>query len=151
MPSQGLGGLDVLADLFVDRLKPAAGSQDDLSTDAARHRGAETLLEHVGDLALRHADVLVEIDDGSLDVGADLTTVHTEGAWHEIRVVTVATENAAGVPRARQSRAQFLPGDEISAVPCRSWIGIPWPNPCTRPPTSCMAKARIKPSTGAND
>jgi hypothetical protein len=53
-------------------------------------------------------------------VFANGTTVHTEGAWHEIRVVTVATENAAGVPRARQSRARFLPGDEISAVPCRS-------------------------------
>src|SRR5204863_1945102 len=39
-------------------------------------------------------------------VFADGTTVHSEGAWHEIRVITVATENAAGNPQERESRAE---------------------------------------------
>jgi len=41
-------------------------------------------------------------------VFADGTTVHSEGDWHEIRVATVATEDAAGNPLERQSRARFL-------------------------------------------
>jgi hypothetical protein len=39
---------------------------------------------------------------------ADGTTVHSEGDWHEIRVATVATENAAGKPIERHSRARFM-------------------------------------------
>jgi hypothetical protein len=49
-------------------------------------------------------------------VFADGTTVHTEGEWHEIRVATVTTENAAGNMMARQSRARFLPVDEVAWV-----------------------------------
>jgi hypothetical protein len=49
-------------------------------------------------------------------VFADGTTVHTEGEWHEIRVATVTTENAAGNMIARQSRARFLPVDEVAWV-----------------------------------
>src|SRR5262245_7183054 len=49
-------------------------------------------------------------------VFADGTTVHTEGDWHEVRVTTVATEDAAGKPLARQSRARFLPVDEVAWV-----------------------------------
>jgi hypothetical protein len=49
-------------------------------------------------------------------VFADGTTVHTEGDWHEVRVTTVATEDAAGNPLARQSRARFLPPDEVAWV-----------------------------------
>jgi hypothetical protein len=49
-------------------------------------------------------------------VFADGTTVHTEGDWHEIRVTTVTTEDAAGRPLARQSRARFLPVDEVAWV-----------------------------------
>jgi hypothetical protein len=49
-------------------------------------------------------------------VFADGTTVHTEGDWHEIRVATVTTEDAAGKQMARQSRARFLPVDEVAWV-----------------------------------
>ena len=49
-------------------------------------------------------------------VFADGTTVHTEGDWHEIRVTTVTTEDAAGKPLARQSRARFLPVDDVAWV-----------------------------------
>jgi hypothetical protein len=49
-------------------------------------------------------------------VFADGTTVHSEGDWHEVRVTTVTTEDAAGRPLARQSRARFLPVDEVAWV-----------------------------------
>jgi hypothetical protein len=49
-------------------------------------------------------------------VFADGTTVHTEGDWHEIRVTTVTTHDAAGRLLARQSRARFLPVDEVAWV-----------------------------------
>jgi hypothetical protein len=49
-------------------------------------------------------------------VFADGTMVHTEGDWHEVRVTTVATEDAAGKPLARRSRARFLPPDEVAWV-----------------------------------
>lgn len=49
-------------------------------------------------------------------VFADGTTVHTEGNWHEIRVATVTTQDAAGKQMARQSRARFLPVDEVAWV-----------------------------------
>jgi len=42
-------------------------------------------------------------------VFADGTMVHTEGDWHEVRVATAASADAAGEPVARQSRARFLP------------------------------------------
>lgn len=47
-------------------------------------------------------------------VFADGTTVHSEGDWHEIRVATVATEDAAGNPLERQSRARFLGVEEVA-------------------------------------
>jgi hypothetical protein len=47
-------------------------------------------------------------------VFADGTTVHSDGDWHEIRVVTVATENAAGNPLERQSRARFLGVEDVA-------------------------------------
>ena len=49
-------------------------------------------------------------------VFADGTTVHTEGDWHEVRVTTVTTEDAAGRCLGRQSRARFLPVDEVAWV-----------------------------------
>jgi Uncharacterised protein family (UPF0236) len=49
-------------------------------------------------------------------VFADGTTVHTEGEWHEIRVATAVTEDAEGKQMARQSRARFLPVDEVAWV-----------------------------------
>lgn len=47
-------------------------------------------------------------------VFADGTTVHSDGDWHEIRVATVATEDAAGNPLQRQSRARFLGVEEVA-------------------------------------
>jgi Uncharacterised protein family (UPF0236) len=47
-------------------------------------------------------------------VFADGTTVHSEGDWHEIRVTTVATEDAAGNPFERQSRARFFDVEEVA-------------------------------------
>lgn len=41
-------------------------------------------------------------------VFADGTTVHSAGDWHEIRVATVATADAAGNPLERHSRARFM-------------------------------------------
>lgn len=39
---------------------------------------------------------------------ADGTMVHSEGDWHEIRVATVATQDAVGNPIERHSRARFM-------------------------------------------
>jgi hypothetical protein len=47
-------------------------------------------------------------------VFADGTTVHSEGDWHEIRVATVATEDAAGKPLERHSRARFMEVEEVA-------------------------------------
>jgi hypothetical protein len=47
-------------------------------------------------------------------VFADGTTVHSAGDWHEIRVATVATEDAAGQPLERHSRARFLGVEEVA-------------------------------------
>lgn len=47
-------------------------------------------------------------------VFADGTTVHSEGDWHEIRVTTVATEDAAGNPLERHSRARFAEVEDVA-------------------------------------
>lgn len=47
-------------------------------------------------------------------VFADGTTVHSEGDWHEIRVATVATEDAAGNPGERHSRARFMGVEQVA-------------------------------------
>lgn len=47
-------------------------------------------------------------------VFADGTTVHSAGDWHEIRVMTVATEDGAGNPLERHSRARFLAVEEVA-------------------------------------
>jgi hypothetical protein len=47
-------------------------------------------------------------------VFADGTTVHSDGDWHEIRVATVATEDAAGKPLERRSRARFFGVEEVA-------------------------------------
>ena len=47
-------------------------------------------------------------------VFADGTTVHSDGDWHEIRVATVATEDAAGKPLERHSRARFMGVEEVA-------------------------------------
>lgn len=47
-------------------------------------------------------------------VFADGTTVHSEGDWHEIRVATVATVDAADNPLERHSRARFLDVEDVA-------------------------------------
>lgn len=47
-------------------------------------------------------------------VFADGTTVHSEGDWHEIRVATVATEDTAGNPLERHSRARFMDVEQVA-------------------------------------
>jgi len=47
-------------------------------------------------------------------VFADGTMVHSAGDWHEIRVVTVATEDAEGRPLERQSRARFFGVEDVA-------------------------------------
>ncbi len=64
--------LHVFLDLLIDRLEASPRSQHDLSTGTTGHVDAEELGEGVGDLAMRHAGTLVEIDDGSLGIGTEL-------------------------------------------------------------------------------
>jgi hypothetical protein len=47
---------------------------------------------------------------------ADGTTVHTEGDWHEVRVLTATAEDAAGKSLGRHSRARFLPVEDVAWV-----------------------------------
>jgi Uncharacterised protein family (UPF0236) len=47
-------------------------------------------------------------------VFADGTTVHSDGNWHEIRVATVATEDVAGNPIERHSRARFMEVEQVA-------------------------------------
>jgi hypothetical protein len=47
-------------------------------------------------------------------VFADGTTVHSAGDWHEIRVMTVATADAAGQPLERCSQARFFGVEEVA-------------------------------------
>jgi hypothetical protein len=49
-------------------------------------------------------------------VFADGTKMHAAGDWHEIRVATVTAEDGEGKQLARQSRARFLPVEEIGWV-----------------------------------
>jgi len=64
---------DVLLDFFVGRLEFSAHTQHGLSTGAACQVDAIGMLKSVGDLAIRHAAVLVEIGDGGLGIRTDLT------------------------------------------------------------------------------
>lgn len=70
--SQMFGIDDSLFDLLVNRLEDLARPHDDLSTGAAGERDAKELIESVGDLSVRHAGTLVEVNDGCLGVGAEL-------------------------------------------------------------------------------
>lgn len=47
-------------------------------------------------------------------VFADGTMMHSDGDWHEIRVATVVTEDAAGKLLERQSRARFLGVEDVA-------------------------------------
>lgn len=47
---------------------------------------------------------------------ADGTKMHAEGDWHEIRVATATAEDAEGNLLARQSRARFLPVEQVGWV-----------------------------------
>lgn len=61
-------------------------------------------------------------------VFADGTTVHSEGDWHEIRVATVVTEDAAGNPLERQSRARFFEVEEVAWTLLIMACGMGYPN-----------------------
>jgi hypothetical protein len=88
--------------------------------DVAEAAG-QCILQQEDDLRQRIKDLQAPLPESEQTpakacVFADGTTVHTEGEWHEIRVATVTTENAAGNLLARQSRARFLPVDEVAWV-----------------------------------
>src|SRR6202035_1873978 len=76
---QVLCGFDAFFDLLIDRLQSPARPQDHLSTGTTSQHDAEQLIESAGDLAVGHAGTLVEIDDGGLGVGTELTTGSTGG------------------------------------------------------------------------
>jgi hypothetical protein len=120
----------------ISRMAAQAGSfqeaRDNLQEDYRVHLATETMRD-VSEAAGQH--VLQQEDDlrrriqerkaplpeseqtpAKACVFADGTTVHSEGDWHEIRVTTVVTEDAAGNQLARQSRARFLPVDEVAWV-----------------------------------
>jgi len=107
-------------------------ARDTLQEDYGVHLAKETvrdIAEEAGQHVLRQEDELrqrIQERQAPLPesvqtpakacVFADGTNVHTEGDWHEIRVATVVTQDAAGKPLARQSRARFLPVDEVAWV-----------------------------------
>lgn len=121
---------------IISRMAAQAGSfqeaRDNLQEDYRVHLATETIRD-VSEAAGQH---LVQQEDelrrriqeqksplpeseqtpAKACVFADGTTVHSEGDWHEIRVATVVTEDAAGKQLARQSRARFLPVDEVAWV-----------------------------------
>lgn len=100
-----------------------------LQEDYRVHLATETvraLAEQAGQQVLRQEDRLREAvaqrqaplpETGKAPetayVFADGTMIHAEGDWHEIRVNTVATEDAAGLPLERLSRARFLAPEEV--------------------------------------
>jgi len=120
----------------VSRLAAQLGSFDEagdsLQADYGVHLAKETIrtvAEAAGQHVLQQEDELrqrikqrqaplpeSEQTPAKACVFADGTTVHSEGDWHEIRVTTVTTEDAEGRLLARQSRARFLPVDEIAWV-----------------------------------
>jgi hypothetical protein len=105
-------------------------ARDTLHADYSVHLAKETVrdvAEEAGQRVLQQEDALrkriqerqAPLPDSTqlpakACVFADGTNVHTEGDWHEIRVATVTTEDATGKPLARQSRARFLPVDEVA-------------------------------------
>jgi hypothetical protein len=93
-----------LAKETIRAIAEAAGATVLEQEDARRRRGMER------QDPLPQTDKQPEI----ACVFADGTTVHSAGDWHEIRVATVATEDAAGKPLGRQSRARFLEVEEVA-------------------------------------
>jgi hypothetical protein len=93
-----------LAKETVREIAEAAGQRVIQQEDEQRQRIKE-LQEPIADCAQKPDKICVF---------ADGTTVHTEGDWHEIRVTTVTAEDAAGRCLARQSRARFLPVDDVA-------------------------------------
>src|SRR6185295_14972347 len=72
-------GFDGCADFLVDRLGAPGGAEHDLDAAATRDRDAEEGFEDAADLAVRHAGLLVELDDRRLGVGAELGGGGAEG------------------------------------------------------------------------
>lgn len=118
----------------VGRMAAQLGSFEDACATLGEDYGVRLAKETIRDVAERAGQYVIEQEDELREriqnrqaplpeseqkpakacVFADGTTVHTEGDWHEIRVATVTTEDAAGEPLARKSRARFLPVDEVA-------------------------------------
>jgi hypothetical protein len=81
-----LGVAKMVLDFLVGGLKPSAGAQHDLGTGAARQVDVIGVMEMIGDLAIGHAALLVERNDGGLSVGADLTASSADGSAGLLRV-----------------------------------------------------------------
>ena len=64
---------NVLLDFLISGLEASPGPQHDLGTGAASQADAIGLAKMIDDLAMGHAALLVEMDDGGLSIGTDLT------------------------------------------------------------------------------
>jgi hypothetical protein len=111
---------------------PFEQARDNLAEDYGVHLAKQTLTditEAAGNRLLQHEDHArqqivdrqAELPDSPLVpdkvcVFADGTKMHAAGDWHEIRVATVTALDAAGKQLARQSRARFLPVEDIGWV-----------------------------------
>lgn len=77
--SEMIGAFDVLLDLFVNGSEDCACSLNDLSRSAGGQGNAKQLIERVGDFPMRHAGMLVEVNDGRLCVTAELALSSADG------------------------------------------------------------------------
>lgn len=136
---------------------PFEQGRDNLLADYGVHLAKQTiadLTEAAGGFVLRQEDEARQqiaarerpLPESPLNpeiacVFADGTKMHAEGDWHEIRVATATATDRDGNLLARQSRARFLPVEEIGWVllllarsvgyanaPHRAFIadGAPW-------------------------
>jgi len=84
-PPAGLVGHDPggrqqrVGDTLVDRIAALRGAQENLAHARARQPDAEQRAEVLGDLAVTQAGVFVQVDDGGLGVGAELTGGRPQG------------------------------------------------------------------------
>src|SRR5579884_2491789 len=70
---------DGLADGLVDWCGTPPGPQDNVGAAAAAEADAEDSVEEAADLAVGHAALLVEFDDGRLGIGAELSGGGSQG------------------------------------------------------------------------
>jgi hypothetical protein len=121
---------------IISRMAAQLGSFEEARDTLAEDYGVRLAKETVRDVAEAAGQRLLEQEDAYRQrvkerqeplpeseqqpekacVFADGTTVHTEGDWHEVRVMTVTAEDAAGRSLGRHSRARFLGVDEVAWV-----------------------------------